>query len=65
MFYPSGTLCHALIISIQVHEFYHFLPSTHHIADQDFALVYFIFWGEMDVFQSETVPQQFLKYEVL
>ena len=33
---PLGTFCHALIGSIHVQEFYHFLPSTYHILN--FAL---------------------------
>ena len=30
---PLGTFCHALIGSIHVQEFYHFLPSTYHILN--------------------------------
>ena len=52
-----GTICHALIGSIIVQEFHHFLPSAYHIVNQDFALVYFIFCGDVVDFQSQTVPQ--------
>ena len=39
---PLGAFCHALIRGIQVQEFYHFLPSTYHVVNQDFSLFYFI-----------------------
>ena len=44
---PLRTLCHALIGSILLQGFYHFLLSTYRIVNQEFALVYFIFCGQI------------------
>ena len=54
---PLRTLFHALIGSIHVQGFYHFLPSAYCIVNQEFALVYFIFCGQMVDFQTQIVPQ--------